>query len=192
MRYGRAAAAVLVAAAALTTAASPAGAKTTLQRQVDQVLRHAAPGARQIAPNRVTWPGRGVTVTLSAPGKARAAAGPLDCPVGYACLWQDSNWTSRRVQFYRYGKYRLAAYGMPPGTRRGAKLLLQPTDGRRVCEPPRRRLHLPDDRVREYPTEVQRPGSNDLARSPLVGTAHGRMPEGGGPCGASRARTKPK
>jgi hypothetical protein len=120
VRYGRAAAAVLVAAAALTTAASPAGAKTTLQRQVDQVLRHAAPGARQIAPNRVTWPGRGVTVTLSSPGKARAAAGPLDCPVGYACLWQDSNWTNRRVQFYRYGKYRLAAYGMPPGTRRGA------------------------------------------------------------------------
>ena len=121
MRYGRAAAAALVAAAALTTAASPAEAKTTLQRQVDQVLRHAAPGARQIAPNRVTWPRRGVTVTLSAPGKARAAAAdPLDCPVGYACLWQDSNWTNRRVQFYRYGKYRLAAYGMPPGTRRGA------------------------------------------------------------------------
>jgi hypothetical protein len=122
MRHRRAAAAGLVAAAALATATSPAEGKTTLQREVDQVLRHAAPGAKQVAPNRVTWPRRGVTVTLSvrAPGVARAAAAPLDCPVGYACLWQDSNWTNRRVQFYRYGKYRLAAYGMPPGTRRGA------------------------------------------------------------------------
>ena len=119
VRYGRTAAAALVAAAALATATSPAEGMTSLQRQVDPVLRHAAPGARQVAPNRVTWPRRGVTVTLSAPGMARAAAF-IDCPVSYACLWQDTNATNRRVQFYRYGKYKLAAYGMPPGTRRGA------------------------------------------------------------------------
>lgn len=120
MRHLRVAAGALVAAAALAIPTSPAVAKTTLQRQVDQVLRHAAPGARQVAPNRVTWPRRGVTLTLAAPKMARAAAGPLDCPGGHACLWQDSNWTNRRVQFLRYGKYNLAAYGMPPGTRRGA------------------------------------------------------------------------
>jgi hypothetical protein len=122
VRHRLTAAAALVAAAALATATSPAEGKTTLQRQVNQVLRHAAPGARQVAPNRVTWPRRGVTVvtvTLSAPGMARAAAF-IDCPVSYACLWQDTNATNRRVQFLRYGKYKLRAYGMPPGTRRGA------------------------------------------------------------------------
>jgi hypothetical protein len=119
MRYARAGAAGLAAAAALAAATSPAEAKTTLQRQVNEVLRHAAPGARQVGPNRVTWARDGVTLTLVAPGVARAA-GMLDCPVRYACLWQDANGRGRRVQFFRYGEYRLAAYGMPPGTHRGA------------------------------------------------------------------------
>jgi hypothetical protein len=118
-RFGRAAVAGLAAAAALTAATGPAEGKTTLQREVDEVLRHAAPGARQVGPNRVTWARDGVTLTLSAPGVARAAAF-LDCPVRYACLWQDANGRGRRVQFFHYRKYRLAAYGMPAGKRRGA------------------------------------------------------------------------
>jgi hypothetical protein len=54
-----------------------------------------------------------VTLTLS-------AAKLADCPVGYLCLWQDVGYVNRRVQFYRYGTYNLAAYGMPPYTHQGA------------------------------------------------------------------------
>jgi hypothetical protein len=92
------------------------------------LLARNASGARPPSPERspavgelarVAWPRDGVTLTLAAPGVARAA-GMLDCPVRYACLWQDANGRGRRVQFFRYGEYRLAAYGMPPGTHRGA------------------------------------------------------------------------
>jgi hypothetical protein len=92
----------------------------TLQRQIDRVLAHSAPGGQQIAPNRVTWRRDGVTLTLPVPGQAHAAVGVKDCPRGYACLWQDTFFRSRRVQFFHYRLYRLAAYGMPPGKRRGA------------------------------------------------------------------------
>ena len=118
---GLAAAAALVvgvghANASATTPAAPA---TKLQRQVDQVLRHSAPGGRQVGSNRVAWPQAGVVLTLAVPGRAHAASYG-DCPVGNACLWQDVNGSSRRVQFFRYRTYKLADYGMPPGTRRGA------------------------------------------------------------------------
>ena len=92
----------------------------TLQRQIDRVLAHSAPGGQQIGPNRVTWRRDGVTLTLPVPGRAHAAVGVKDCPSGYACLWQDTFFRSRRVQFFHYRLYRLAAYGMPPGKRRGA------------------------------------------------------------------------
>jgi hypothetical protein len=95
------------------------GQRAELKRQVDQVLRHAAPGARQISPNRVAWPRRGVTLTLPVPGTARAA-GLSACERGEACLWQDFEAAGRRVAFVRYGTYNLAAYGMPRFTPRGA------------------------------------------------------------------------
>jgi hypothetical protein len=117
----------IAAAAALAVAASPAtadaglsaGQAAKLQRQVDQVLRHAAPGARQVAPNRVSWPRDRVTLTLSVPGRAQAAQF-ADCPRLYACLWQDAGGVGRRVQFFYYRHYNLTNYGMPPGTHRGA------------------------------------------------------------------------
>ncbi len=126
-RQIRAGAAGLAAAAALTvgvglgdaSAAASAVPATKLQRQADQVLRHSSPGGRQVGSNRVAWPRDGVILTLAVPGRAHAASFG-DCPAGSACLWQDVNGASRRVQFYRYRTYKLADYGMPPGTRRGA------------------------------------------------------------------------
>lgn len=116
----------LATAAALAVAVSPASASsgtsaaqaTKLQREVDQVLRHLAAGGRQVGPNQVVWPRDGVRLTLSAPGAPRAARS-ADCRSGYACLWQDTNFRSRRVEFFRYRTYR-ADWGMPPGKRRGA------------------------------------------------------------------------
>jgi hypothetical protein len=111
---------VVALAVAGTAEARVTGAQASeLQRQVDHVLRHSAPGARQIAPNRVTWPRAGVTLTLPVPGTARAA-GLADCPKYYACLWQDANYRNRRVQFLHYRTYNLRAYGMPPFTHKGA------------------------------------------------------------------------
>jgi hypothetical protein len=127
MRHARRGAVGLTAVAALAVAASPAGASggasaaqaTKLQREVDRVLRHSAPGGRQVGPNRVVWPRDGVRLTLFGPGKARAASSSA-CQKDYACLWQDTNFRSRRVEFFRYRTYRLADWGMPPGKRRGA------------------------------------------------------------------------
>lgn len=119
----------LALAAALTAATGSAAADghradraapaNGLQRQIDQVLRHAAPGARQTSPNEVRWARDGVTLTLFREDRAHAARFS-DCPTKYVCLWQDANGTGRRVQFFRYRTYRLSAYGMPAGTRRDA------------------------------------------------------------------------
>jgi hypothetical protein len=100
-------------------AAAPDRQSARLQRQIDQVLQHSKPGARQIAPNRVQWPRDGVTLTLEAPGTARAARF-ADCPRRYACLWQDTDGRGRRVQFFHYRRYLLANYGMPRFTPQGA------------------------------------------------------------------------
>jgi hypothetical protein len=116
MRHARTGTVALAAAAALAVGASPASA-TTLQREVDQVLRHSEPGGRQVGPNQVVWARDGVRLTLF--GRTRAASSH-DCRRGYACLWQDTNFRSRRVEFFRYRTYRLADWGMPPGKRRGA------------------------------------------------------------------------
>ena len=121
MRHARVGSVALAAGAALIVAAAPAGAahRTTLQQDVNQVLRDSKPGGKQVGRNQVVWARDGVRVTLLAPGTARAAASSA-CRRGYACLWQDTNFRSRRVEFYRYRTYRLADWGMPPGKRRGA------------------------------------------------------------------------
>jgi hypothetical protein len=119
--------ALAAAAAALAGLASAAAARagltdvqaTKLQREVNHVLHHSAPGARQISPNAVEWPRAGATLTLAVPGRARAA-GLASCPKRYACLWQDVGYSSRRVQFFHYRTYNLRAYGMPPFDHRGA------------------------------------------------------------------------
>jgi hypothetical protein len=100
-------------------AAAPDGQSARLQRQIEQVLQHSKPGARQIARNRVQWPRDGVTLTLETPGKARAARF-ADCPRRYACLWQDVDGRGRRVQFFHYRRHLLANYGMPRFTPQGA------------------------------------------------------------------------
>jgi Peptidase inhibitor family I36 len=114
-------------AAALAVGASGAQAKTglspaqatKLQRQVDNVVRHSAPGARQVSPNTVVWAHDGVTLRLPVPGKASAAA-LGDCRIQRACLWQDANYRGRRAAFYAYGTYQLARYGLTPATHFGA------------------------------------------------------------------------
>lgn len=120
----RAGAVGVAVAAAVAVIPNTAGAVSSsqaagLQRQVDHVLQHSKPGARQVAPDRVQWPRDGVTLTLEAPGKARAARF-ADCPRRYACLWQDVDGRGRRVQFFHYRRYLLANYGMPPFTPQGA------------------------------------------------------------------------
>jgi hypothetical protein len=90
-----------------------------LQQQVDHVIEHSAPGARQIAPNRVQWPRDGVTLTLPVPGEVTASS-VRDCPRRYACLWQDFEARGRRIQFLHYRTYILSNWGMPPFTHRGA------------------------------------------------------------------------
>lgn len=126
MRYARIGAVALSAAAALVAAATPASAvggvsaaHPTLQQDVNQVLRHSKPGGRQVGRNQVVWARDGVRLTLLAPGATRAGRSSA-CRRGYACLWQDANFRSRRVEFYRYRTYRLADWGMPAGKRRGA------------------------------------------------------------------------
>jgi hypothetical protein len=109
-----------VAAAALAGGAGAADASTAqLQREVDGVLRHSAPGGRQVSPNKVEWRRAGVTLTLHAPGARRGDGWKL-CPRRYACLWQDVGYESRRIQFFHYRTYQLRAYGMPPFTHKGA------------------------------------------------------------------------
>jgi Peptidase inhibitor family I36 len=109
----------LAAGAAQATPPPDREMRSALDREMRSVLEHGAPGGKQISRNQIRWRKAGVTLTLSVPGEARAARF-ADCPRGYACLWQDSGGTNRRVQFYHYRTYRLAAYGMPPGRRRGA------------------------------------------------------------------------
>ena len=103
---------------ALAWAAGDAQA-TPLDRELRSVLEHGAPGGKKISRNQIRLPKAGVTLTLSARGKARAAAF-YDCPSGYACLWQDAGGTNRRVQFFNYRTYNLAGYGMPAGDHHGA------------------------------------------------------------------------
>jgi hypothetical protein len=90
-----------------------------LQGKVDDVLRHAAPGGRQVAPNKIVWARDGVALTLPVPGAARAASA-ADCRLGYACLWQHSNFRGGRAEFYYYRYDNVASYGLPPFTVNGA------------------------------------------------------------------------
>jgi len=112
---------LIIAAALAAPSASPgeAASSARLQQQIDHIIENSAPGARQVARNRVQWPRDGVTLTFQPPGIARAARF-TDCPERYACLWQDAGGQGRRIEFLRYGTYKLRAYGMPPFTHRGA------------------------------------------------------------------------
>jgi hypothetical protein len=106
-------------AAILAFTIGPAGAQAggsaaqaaKLEGQVEHVLRHAKPGARQVAPNQVSWPREGVTLTFPVAGTA-SASGLGECKRGHACLWMHSNYRGWIASFYRYGTYRLSDYGL--------------------------------------------------------------------------------
>jgi hypothetical protein len=114
-------------AAVLALAVGPAGADASLsgteaaklQSQVDHVLRHSKPGGRQVAPNQVSWPRDGVSVTIPVAGTARAS-GLSECKRGYACLWMHFNYRGWIARFYHYGTYRLSDYGLGRFDERGA------------------------------------------------------------------------
>jgi hypothetical protein len=124
MRKGAALLAATSVAAAGLAAEASAGMTSAqagkLQREIDDVLRHAAPGARQIAPNRVAWSRDGVTLTIPATGTARVAGARSDCRLKRACVWEHADFQGRRVSFFHYGTYRLARYGLRPRTDSGA------------------------------------------------------------------------
>jgi hypothetical protein len=118
---------------------SPAQA-THLQHQVDNVLRYAAPGARQVNPTTVVWPRDGVVLTLPVPGQATLARGLPNCRRGYACVWRDAGYAGPRAAFFRYGTYDLRRYGFRAFTHSGvssyynhqwggAKLFLNTVEG---------------------------------------------------------------
>jgi len=101
--------------AALAVAGGGADAHATpLDRDLQSVLAHGAPGGKQVGKNRIQWPKQGVTLTLRT-----AQPGPWACETQHVCLYQDSRGRGRKIHFKQYGTYKLAAYGMGAG-RRGA------------------------------------------------------------------------
>ena len=98
-------------AVALAVTGGVADAHTTsLDREVQAVLAHGAPGGKQVGKNQIHWPERGVTLTLRASKQA-----PWMCESHYVCLYQDSNGEGRKIHFEDYGTYKLSPYGMGAG-----------------------------------------------------------------------------
>ena len=161
-------------AAALGLAAGASGAEASvtsaqadkLQREIDTVLRHAGVGARQIAPNRVTWRRDGVTLTIPVPGTARVARARGDCRLKRACVWEHADFLGRRLSFLHYGTFRLAPLRPACGHGLRRLLVLQPPDGRRMGGAPHPSLghvHDPGGQVRQPRRRAERPGHRDLA-----------------------------
>jgi hypothetical protein len=74
----------------------------------ERVLRAGPPGGKVTGPDTVSWPG--VPVTLAA--RPSEPVNYRRCPGKYVCLWQNRDATGRRIQFKRYGTYRLSNWGM--------------------------------------------------------------------------------
>lgn len=98
-------------AAPVRTTSSAQAADARVEQQIQDVLRQNE-GAERVAKDRIRLePGVELTVASS----TRAAAGIGDCRPGYACVWQHSNFTGNRLDFYYYRSYELAGYPMPGG-----------------------------------------------------------------------------
>ena len=74
----------------------------------ERELRAGPPGGKVTGPDTVSWPG--VTVTIAA--RRSVPVNYRRCPGKYVCLWQNRDATGRRIQFKRYGTYRLSNWGM--------------------------------------------------------------------------------
>ena len=115
MTLWRRTAACFVAALAvlLSLGAGGAHAATPLDRELRAALDGGPPGGQVTGPSRVSWVMQGVTMIVA----ARKMEPPSfrECPRLYVCLWQDRNAGGRRIQFKRYGTYKLSAWGMSGG-----------------------------------------------------------------------------
>ncbi|MFE3032446.1 hypothetical protein ACFXKY_12425 [Streptomyces canus] len=90
-----------------------------MEREIAGLLRHNE-GAERVTKDRVRLePG----VEMTVPSSTRAAAGLSDCQYGYACVWQYSNYTAYRLDFYYYGTYDLGTFVVHTLTPLGAALL---------------------------------------------------------------------
>ncbi|MEV7076582.1 peptidase inhibitor family I36 protein [Streptomyces sp. NPDC093990] len=99
-------------AAPAQTAPSAQTADARTEREIAGLLRHNK-GAERVAKDRVRLePG----VEMTVPSSTRAAAGLGDCRPGYACVWQYSNYTGYRLDFYYYGTYDLGNYTVSDGS----------------------------------------------------------------------------
>ncbi|WP_030322733.1 peptidase inhibitor family I36 protein [Streptomyces sp. NRRL B-3229] len=119
LALGLAAASVFTTALASPSIAAPAQTTSSAQtadarveREIAGLLRHNE-GAERVAKDRVRLaPG----VEMAVPASTRAAAGLGDCRYGYACVWQYSNYTGYRLDFYYYGTYDLGNYTVSDGS----------------------------------------------------------------------------
>jgi hypothetical protein len=99
-------------AAPAQTASSAESVDARLEREIAGLLRYNE-GAERVGKDRVRLePGVEMTVLPS----TRAAAGMSDCQPGYACVWQYSNYTGYRLDFFRYGSYDLSNYTVSDGS----------------------------------------------------------------------------
>ncbi|NEB03721.1 peptidase inhibitor family I36 protein [Streptomyces sp. SID13726] len=119
LALGLAAASVFTTALASPSIAAPAqnassakAADARMEREIAGLLRHNE-GAERVGKDRVRLE-RGVEMTVLP--STRAVAGMGDCRAGYACVWQNSNYTGYRLDFYNYGSYDLSNYTVSDGS----------------------------------------------------------------------------
>jgi hypothetical protein len=96
----------LIAAGAGPAAAAPTA--SSLQQQIDEQLR-LAPGGTQTSANQIAW--RNGTVVMTFPQGGVGTFAASDCPAGWFCFWQHSNFEGRRLQFSDCGQQDLVTYG---------------------------------------------------------------------------------
>jgi hypothetical protein len=94
-------------AEALAILAKPATTAAQLQRQIDLQLS-IAPGGVRTAANEVSYDGGKFVVTYAKPGATLAAA---DCPSGWYCFYDNTNWGYPRGRLSDCGWQDLGAYG---------------------------------------------------------------------------------
>ncbi|MET7738460.1 peptidase inhibitor family I36 protein [Streptomyces sp. NPDC005402] len=99
-------------AAPAQTGSSAQAADARMEREIAGLLRHNE-GAERVGKDRVRLE-RGVEMTVLPSTRAAAAIG--DCRPGYACVWQYSNYTGYRLDFYYYGTYDLGNYTVSDGS----------------------------------------------------------------------------
>lgn len=68
-------------------------------------------GGVEISTGRVAYDGGATILTIPEAGAPITTMAYDDCVSGYVCLWQDSNYNGRRLQFSSTGCHNLGDYG---------------------------------------------------------------------------------